>query len=395
MDHDGFAKSIVDSLWSMVCMHHKKFIVFLICLGNVAISFNVAAVAAALPNISAALGVPEFAAAKLVPFYMIPYGVGALLYAPLTRVFTYRRCLMFAMAAYAAASFVSGCSQSLEQILLAQVVAGIAAASSTPLSLMIIGDCFDKDIRGRLVGTYFGCSFFATMVGMFFMGAVDWRWLFFIPFLIAVVNCISLWAMKIPQLNSRHEESVNYWKALNKDHIRRVFIFIFVVSFLYHAVHKWYGIYLSQEYGLGKQGISAILILVAVCGLAGQQIGGYISDKKGRLTACYVGLAGLAAGVMLLVGHYPLVLLTAVLGLIGVSWTMSHNSVSTILTDFPDEDRPVIASLNSSVRFVSGGIGFSLSKYFVEKSFGLTFLGIGILFFCLLFVVKMVFPKYN
>lgn len=376
-------------------MNHSKLIIFLICLGNIAISFNTAAVAAAIPNISAALGVPEFAAAKLVPFYMIPYGLGALLYAPLTRFFAYRRCLILAMATYAAASLVSACSRSLEQILLAQVVAGIAAASSTPLSLMIIGEFFGKDIRGRLVGTYFGCSFFASMVGMIFMGTLDWRWLFFIPFIIAAVNAVSLGLLKIPQLNSRHKESVNYWKALNKDHIRPVFIFIFAMSFLYHAVHKWYGIYLNQEYGLGKEAISFILILVAVCGLAGQQVGGYISDKKGRLTACYVGLAGLAVGVVFLVGHYPVALLTVVLGLISISWTMSHNSVSTILTDFPDEDRPVIASLNSSVRFVSGGLGFSLSKYFVEKNFGLTFLGIGILFFLMLFVVKTVFPKYS
>jgi predicted MFS family arabinose efflux permease len=371
---------------------HKK-IIFLICLGNVAISFNIGAVAAALPDISAALGVSEFAAARLVPFYMIPYGLGALLYAPLTRFWTYRRCLMFAMATYAVASLVSGCGRSLSAILLAQTVAGIAAASSTPLSLMIIGDFFERDVRGRLVGTYFGCSFFATMVGMFFMGAVDWRWLFFIPSMIAAVNCLSLWLLKIPQLSSRHTQSVNYWTALNKDHIRPVFLFIFAMSFLYHAVHKWYGIYLNQEYGLGKQAISAILILVAVCGLAGQHIGGHLSDKKGRLAACYAGLAGLSLGVALLVGHYPLLLLTAVLGLIGISWTMSHNSVSTILTDFPDEDRPVIASLNSAVRFVSGGIGFSLSKYFVEKSFGLTFLGIGVLFFLMLFSVKHVFPR--
>lgn len=379
----------------MVFMNSAKLIIFLICLGNVAISFNIGAVAAALPDISAALGVPEFVAAKIVPFYMIPYGLGALLYAPLTRFFTYRQCLMGAMAVYAAASLVSGLSQSLQAVLIAQAVAGVAAASSTPLSLMVIGDSFERDVRGRLVGIYFGCSFFATMVGMFFMGAVDWRWLFFIPAMIAAVNVLSLWGTKAPQLESRHEESVNYWKALSKDHIRPVFLFIFAMSFLYHAVHKWYGIYLNQEYGLGKQAVSFILILVAVCGLAGQQVGGYISDKKGRLTACYAGIGGLACGAALLVGHYPLVVLTAVLGVIGVSWTMSHNSVSTILTDFPDEDRPVIASLNSAVRFVSGGLGFSLSKYFVEKSFGVTFLGIGVLFFLLLFVVKSVFPKYS
>ena len=34
----------------------------------------------------------------------------------------------------------------------------------------------------------------------------------------------------------------------------------------------------------------------ALAGLTGQQIGGYLSDKKGRLTACYVGMGALAAG---------------------------------------------------------------------------------------------------
>lgn len=376
-------------------MNPTKLIIFLICLGNIAISFNVAAVAAAIPNISMALYRPEFVVAKIIPFYIIPYGLGALLYAPLTRVVSYRRSLMVAMFLYAAASLVSGFSQSLEQILWAQVVAGMAAASSTPLSLMIIGDFFDKSVRGRLVGIYFGCSFFASMAGLIVMGLAEWRWLFIIPFMIAAINFLSLGLLKIPQLDSRHEGSVDYLKALNKDSVRRVFLFIFAMSFLYHGVHKWYGIYLNQEYGLPKEAISFILVLVALCGLAGQQIGGQLSDKTGRLAACYAGLLGLSTGVLLLAGHYPLVFLTAVLGLISISWTMSHNSVSTILTDFPDEDRPIIASLNSSVRFVSGGLGFSLSKYFVEKSFALTFLGIGILFVLMIFVVKAVFPKYS
>ena len=376
-------------------MNSTKFIIFLICLGNVAISFNIAAVAAALPNISAALHVSEFAAAKLVPFYMIPYVLGALLYAPLTRFISYRRCLMLAMLVYAAASMMSALSQTLGQILGAQAVAGVAAAGSTPLSLMIIGDFFEKNVRGRLVGTYFGCSFFASMVGMIFMGTMDWRWLFFVPSVIGAMTFLSLWALRIPELDSKHEESANYFKAMQKDHIFRVFVFIFMMSFLYHAVHKWYGIYLSQEYGLGKEAVSIILILVALCGLAGQHIGGHLSDKKGRLMACSSGLLGLAVGVLLLVGYYPLFFLTAILGYIAVSWTMSHNSVSTILTDFPDEDRPVIASLNSSVRFVSGGLGFSLSRYFVEKSFSLTFLGIGVLFFLMVFTVKFVFPKHS
>ncbi len=376
-------------------MDHKKWIVFIICLGNIAISFNTAAVAAAIPDISMALHQRELAVAKIIPLYTIPYGMGALLYAPLTRIISYRRSLMVAMALYAMASLWSGCGQSLEQIMWAQVVAGMAAASSTPLSLIMIGDFFEKNIRGRLVGIYFGCSFFASIAGLIVLGLAQWRWLFLIPFVIASINFLSLGLLRIPQLARCHEGSIDYLKTLQQGSIQRVFLFIFAMSFLYHGVHKWYGIYLSQEYGLQKEAISFILVVVALCGLAGQQIGGHLSDKTGRLAACYAGLFGLSVGVLLLAGHYPLVFLTVVLGFISISWTMSHNAVSTILTDFPDEDRPIIASLNSAVRFISAGLGFSLSRYFVEQSFALTFFGIGILFMLMTPIVKIVFQKYS
>ena len=249
----------------------KKLIFVLLCLGNITISFNTGAVAAAIPLIGQDLHQPDFVVSKIVVFYMIPYGLGALLYAPLTRILSYRLILVIASLSYAFFSLLSGLSHSLDTILWAQIGAGIAAASSTPLSLMIIGELFDKDMRGRLVG-------------------------------------------------------------------------------------------------------------------------GYLSDKKGRLIACFAGIFILALGTMLLAGHYYLFAIPIILGLISMGWTINHNSVSTILTDFPDDDRPIMASLNSAVRFISGGLGFSLSRVFVEKSFPLTFLGIGILFFLVSLIIKRVIP---
>jgi predicted MFS family arabinose efflux permease len=193
-----------------------------------------------------------------------------------------------------------------------------------------------------------------------------------------------------PIVNQGHKGSINYLHVLSKPDIRNVFLFIFAVSFLYHAVHKWYGVFLAREYGLDKGAISIILIIAAVGGLAGQHIGGYLSDKKGRLYACYMGMCGLAVGVMLLSIHFPVMLIAVILTVIAIGWTISHNSVSTVLTDFPDNDRPVIASLNSAVRFISGGVGFSLSKFFVAKSFNLTFLGIGVLILLLILIIKRI-----
>ena len=371
----------------------KKLIIVLLCLGNITISFNIGAVAAAIPLIAADLRLSDLIVAKIVPFYMIPYGLGALLYAPLARVVTYRKILMGASIAYAVFSFITVVSPSLDQMLIAQIGAGIAAASSTPMSLIAIGELFEKNIRGRLVGTYFGCSFFASVVGLIFMGTVHWRWLFMIPVILAIVTALGWIFLKSGLVERVHTASFNYVKALGRNHIRDVFVFIFAMSFLYHAVHKWYGVYLTQEYGLSKEMISIALIIAALCGLTGQQIGGYLSDKKGRFFACYIGMSGLAAGVMLLLGHYPTAFVIGILSVISIGWTISHNSISTILTDFPDDDRPMIASLNSAVRFVSGGIGFSLSKFFVEKSFGWTFFGIGAIFLVLISLVKYVFPS--
>lgn len=364
-------------------------------MGNIAISFNVGAIAAAIPNISQDLHLPDFEISKIVPFYMIPYGLGALLYAPLTRFFSYRKILAAAMGVYAVSSLICGFSRSLETILMAQIGAGIAAASSTPLSLMIIGDFFDREIRGRLVGAYFGCSFLASTVGMFFMGLVHWRWLFFIPVVLSVITLLAFGFLNSDLLKRKHTAHINYLRAWVDKDIRRVFLFIFAMSFFYHAIHKWYGIYLNREYHLDKLAVSWILIFVALTGLLGQQIGGYLSDKKGRLKACQAGMLALSAGSILLAGHYPVVILLLILSLIAIGWTVTHNSVSTTLTDFPDNDRPIIASLNSSVRFVSGGLGFSLSKFFVERSFSWTFLGIGLLMLMLLSFSKDVFLKHK
>lgn len=370
----------------------KKFIIALLGLGNIAISFNVGAVAAAIPLIASDFGLSDLVVSKIVPFYMIPYGLGALLYAPLSRVVSYRKILLWSSISYAVFSLAAAVSTSLNQMLLAQIGCGIAAASSTPMSLIIIGELFEKNVRGRLVGSYFGCAFFASVLGMFCMGTVHWKWLFIIPAILGILTTIGWVFLKTDLINRVHSASVNYIEALGKNHIRDVFIFIFVMSFLYHAAIKWYGVYLAHDYGFGKETISMVLIFTALFGLLGQQIGGFLSDKKGRLFACYVGMSGLAWGMCLLFGHYSLAVVIAILSFIQIGWTISHNSISTVLTDFPDDDRPIIASLNSAVRFVSGGIGFSLSKFLVEKSFSKTFLGIGIIFGLLIFSVRKVFP---
>lgn len=165
-----------------------------------------------------------------------------------------------------------------------------------------------------------------------------------------------------------------------------------MMSFFYHGVHQWYGIYLNQTYGLDKFKISSLLTLTVIGGLLGQLLGGYLADKKGRAFTCKVGILGLAVSVTALAGHYSFIILGIILFLVSFTWTIGHNGISTVLTDFPNNDRAVLASLNSSIRFVSGGIGFQISALFVTQSFELTFLIIGILILILsIYIERLIF----
>ena len=324
---------------------------------------------------------------------MIPYGMGALLYAPLTNRFSYRRILATSLFLYSIASWLCASSNSLNTILLARMGAGITGASAIPLGLMLIGDFFEREVRGRLVGLFFGCSFFASLAGIILTGIADWRWLFYVPSVLALITAASFVLYPSSFLRKKHEAAVNYLKVFTDERIRNIFIFIFLISFLYHAVHKWFGVYLSEIYNCDKFTISLFFVFMAVGGFAGQQIGGWISDKKGRLLSCYVGIAGLATGALLLYGHYALFVLAIILGLFSMSWTIGHNGISTVLTDFPNADRPIIASLNSSVRFISGGIGFLVSMHFVKHGFNTLFLVAGIFMVALSFMISKLIPK--
>lgn len=363
----------------MLITKHQKITFLLVCLVNLTISFNTAAVSAAIPFIARDLNVTDYLASKIITFYLIPYGFGALLYAPLTTKFSYRSIYAVVMVVFTVFSLLCGFSETLNMLMVGRAGSGISAACAIPLGLLIIGEFFNKEIRGRLVGVFFSCSFIASFLGVVLSGWVSWRWLFLMPAILSFLTAILIIFTRLKMIDKVHGIAIDYAKALLDRKILNIFIFIFALSFLYHGVHKWYGVYLSEVYGLSKLTISFMFISMVLGGAIGQIMGGYISDKKGRFAACQIGFAGLSVSIMMLIGFYPTPILAVLLTLTAFFWTVGHNGLSTILTDFPDKDRPVIASLNSSVRFLSGGIGFYVSSFFVSKSFGLTFFAIGIL----------------
>jgi hypothetical protein len=66
-----------------------------------------------------------------------------------------------------------------------------------------------------------------------------------------------------------------------------------------------------------------------------------------------------------------------------------------MLTDLPNEFLNEAASLNSGVRFISGGLGVGLGGAIMKKSFNLGFLIFGSSLFLLLFFSRLLKLKNN
>jgi predicted MFS family arabinose efflux permease len=373
---------------------NRRWILFFFCCASVLTSFNISALTAVIPAVARSLNISAGDAANMIPYYMIPYGISALVYAPLASKFTIKQLMVASTLLASLGYFIPLVSDSMVLIMVGRVITGMGAGAVTPLALMTLGKIFRKEIRGRVLGLFFSSSFVGAMLGLILSGFADWHWLFIVPAWAGVLLAIGFCFCPSQGMEAHSHLKVNYIDPFRLGGLRRILIFIFFMSLLFNGVCKWYGVYMDKIYSYPQWLISLLIILTAVACIIGQTIGGIITDKWGREQACTIGGVILGVSVMALAGHYSLIGLAIVLAMISIGWTIAHNGISTVLTDFSDTYRSELAALNSAVRFLSGGLGFYISGNFVQNNFGLTFLAIGFLMlFQVGFVKKVVGQK--
>ena len=371
----------------------KYWILFFFCCANVLTSFNISALTAVIPAISRSLNVPVNDVAGIIPFYMVPYGLGALFFAPLAARYSIKALMIVAFVLFSLGNWMCLWSDSLPVILNGRVIAGLGAACVTPLALMTLGKIFDKEVRGRVLGFFFSSAFFGVMLGLLLSAFAEWHWLFTLPACLGPLLALALCFCPREGMEANTAVRVRYLEAFQVSGLRNILVFIFGMSMLFNAVVKSYGVYLDKIYHYSQPLISVLIILTAIAAVGGQLLGGLITDRWGRARSCYIGITIIGLSVMALFFEHSLIVLGFILAMVSIGWTIGHNGVSTVLTDFPDTYRLELAALNSAVRFFSGGLGFYISGNFIQANFGLSFLCIGALMLSQVIFIPRIVPR--
>ena len=372
-------------------MKKSTFLIF--CLEGALLSFNVAASAALIPSISGEFALSQFLVGRIIWVYMLTYGVAAFLYGPLVRRFDARRIELICIFFFSFANLLVALSWNIYSLFLGRFFMGLFGASVIPLGLILIAKYQSKEKRGKYTGIFFSATFVASLLGLFLSGVIYWRWIFIIPALFGFI----LWGVMYYKLPSFKGDitglKFNYFKAFKEGVVLRILAYIFLISLIYHAIQQWLGVYFSSELRLNQFIISMLITLTSLSGIFGELWGGALADSIGRNRTVDLGLLLMIISIILLIFKAPLTLLILTMVVWGLGWTFNHAGLATMLTDLPDEFLNEAASLNSGIRFISGGIGMVLGGLVMSRSFNLGFILFGLGLLSLLLGDKLKKPK--
>lgn len=154
----------------------------------------------ALPAIQQGLGASAVQMQWILNSYLLFLGALILTGGSLGDHFGRKRIFVLGTLLFTGAAVWCGLATSAEMLILARGVQGIGGALLVPSSLAIISATFQKETRGKAIGTWAGFSALTTAFGPVLGGWLvdlgNWRWVFFvvIPFALLCV-AITLWRM--------------------------------------------------------------------------------------------------------------------------------------------------------------------------------------------------------
>lgn len=345
-------------------MPRTSFLIF--CLMFFTVSFGVAAMAALIPSMASYFKISTEAALPLTWLYMLPYGVFALIWAPLTRVIKLKKILIWTTLGFCLASLAFSLSTNIRQALVFRFFMGCMGCSFVPLALITIGKAVPVNEKSRYIGIFFGISYVSTFISVFLSGFLPWRILYLIPALLALFVS----ALIVRYLDdfdfTKTRFKISYLDTLKNKQALSFFIVIMLGSFLYHSLQQRLGVYLSQTYSLTQVVISSIFAVAMLSAMIFEFGGGALCARFGNIKISRLGfiLMSVFALFLIFVKDYQKVFFLIIFW--GSGWALTHVGLSSHLAHFPDKILRDAASLNSSLRFSFGGLGAFLGGALVS-----------------------------
>lgn len=264
-----------------------------------------------LPQLAASLGTSDALAQATMSACMVSLGLGQLVAGPLSDRFGRRPPLIVGVAAFTLLSVVCAVAPSIELLLVARFLQGLAGSAGIVISLAVARDQFEGTELSRMLSLLFLVSgaapIIAPVVGGQLALVMDWRGVFGV--LAGVGGALILLVLfALPETlapASRHAGGVRELGAHAGAVLRdRLFVAILcagaaggVAFFTYLSMSSFV---LQDEFGLNPQTFSIAFALGALANIVGSQTSRLIVRRAGPLRVYLLGITATAVAALVL-----------------------------------------------------------------------------------------------
>jgi predicted MFS family arabinose efflux permease len=249
-------------------------------------------IAALLPSLVKSLAISVSTAGLLVVVYSLAAALAAFLSGTLSDHYGRRRFLLGGVAFFAVASWAAARSRTLNELMLARALTGLAAGTLSTCSITFAADWFPYNVRGRAIGLISSAYFAAPILGVPIAAQIadrfGWRRAFLFFGGLAVVTTLATLRLPRERLNPQPstEKLRGTVQAFHSFLARRDTAAALAIAFLVSGglvgFLTYIGQWLNSRFGLPTRAIGWVFMLGGIVAVGSAPLGGILSDRWGK-----------------------------------------------------------------------------------------------------------------
>lgn len=341
--------------------------VFWLAVAAFAIGTEGFVIAGLLPVIAADMQISVAAAGQLVTVYALTYAVGSPVLAVIFNNLDRRNVLTLALCCFIAGNLMAVAAASFPLLMASRMLMALGAGLCMPTALGVAVAIASPERQGRAVALVISGITIATVVGVplgsLIGGHFGWRATFA---LVAVLGAIALAGLLfgLPRGLPRTTATLGQRLAVARHGAVLVALATTVLWAIGGFTVFTYVSVPLRTLGFGASEISFALLVFGVAAAIGNMLGGTLADRMGPVPTAALGLAGMAAALILQSfalkftspehARYIVLLLIFCWGISG--WTFYPAQVASIIRIDPQASA-IALSLNASAMYLGFAIG--------------------------------------
>jgi MFS transporter, DHA1 family, inner membrane transport protein len=352
----------------------------LLALGNFVVGMGAFVVIGIVTPIAESFGVPKSSAALVLTAYAISYALLSPIAAAVTGTIARRYVLSGALAVFAVGSILSALAASIELLTASRVLVAMGGALYTPMSAGVAVAIMPPEQRGRALAKVFGGITLAQVVGVPFGAWItyrfDWPATFWTVAVLAAAVSALLYSRIPTAVNFQPSRLATIVSALKDLRLVVAVTFTATIITAIYIVFTYFGPIIEASIGINPEVRTGFLVLYGLGAVAGNHMGGYLTDRIGPgRTLVAVCLAQAAIMPFLSIHPWSPVPFAVLVGLWSAFGWSFMAPQQTRLTAIAPETVSLALALNAAMIYLGIAIGSALAAL-VIRTHGLGGLGI-------------------